>query len=148
MKKIVLVGNVACGKTTLCQRLNGLTLQSEKTQAFNVVNCTIDTPGEYLEHRSLMRGLTVVSADTDYVVFVQDASRDLYLYSPGQAAAFPVPVIGVVSKADIATEKQIAQAKELLEFTGADPIFVLSSYTGDGVQALIDYLQDDIEEKA
>ena len=24
MKKIVLVGNVACGKTTLCQRLNGL----------------------------------------------------------------------------------------------------------------------------
>ena len=116
--------------------------------ALNVLNCTIDTPGEYLEHRSLMRGLTVVSADTDYVVFVQDASRDLYLYSPGQAAAFPVPVIGVVSKADIATEKQIAQAKELLELTGADPIFVLSSYTGDGVQALIDYLQDDIEEKA
>ena len=114
----------------------------------NVVNCTIDTPGEYLEHRSLMRGITVVSADTDYGVFVQDASRDLYLYSPGQAAAFPVPVIGVVSKADIATEKQIAQAKELLELTGADPIFVLSSYTGDGVQALIDYLQDDIEEKA
>ena len=109
MKKIVLVGNVACGKTTLCQRLNGLKLQYEKTQALNVVNCTIDTPGEYLEHRSLMRGLTVVSADTDYVVFVQDASRDLYLYSPGQAAAFPVPVIGVVSKADIATEKQIAQ---------------------------------------
>lgn len=148
MKKIVLVGNVACGKTTLCQRLNGLKLQYEKTQALNVVNCTIDTPGEYLEHRSLMRGLTVVSADTDYVVFVQDASRDLYLYSPGQAAAFPVPVIGVVSKADIATEKQIAQAKELLELTGADHIFVLSSYTGDGVQALIDYLQDDIEEKA
>ena len=59
-----------------------------------------------------------------------------------------MPVIGVVSKADIATEKQIAQAKELLELTGADPIFVLSSYTGDGVQALIDYLQDDIEEKA
>ena len=51
-----------------------------------------------------------------------------------------MPVIGVVSKADIATEKQIAQAKELLELTGANPIFVLSSYTGDGVQALIDYL--------
>lgn len=43
MKKIVLVGNVACGKTTLCQRLNGLKLQYEKTQALNVVNCTIDT---------------------------------------------------------------------------------------------------------
>ena len=31
MKKIILVGNVACGKTTLCQRLNGLERIYKKT---------------------------------------------------------------------------------------------------------------------
>lgn len=144
MKRIILVGNVACGKTTLCQRLNGKKLEYEKTQALNVVDCTIDTPGEYLEHRSLTRGLTVLSADTDYVVFVQDASRELFLYSPGQAASFPVPVIGVVSKADTATQQQIEQAKQLLELTGAAPIFVLSAATGDGVELLEEYLRDNL----
>ena len=122
MKKIVLVGNVACGKTTLCQRLNGLKLQYEKTQALNVVNCTIDTPGEYLEHRSLMRGLTVVSADTDYVVFVQDASRDLYLYSPGQAAAFPCQRRTLQPKSRLRRQKSFWSSPAQTPFSSSAPI--------------------------
>lgn len=141
MKKIILVGNVACGKTTLCQRLNSLPLEYQKTQALQVTGCTLDTPGEYLEHRSLMRNLTVLAADTDYVLFLQDASRELYLYSPGQAAAFPVPVIGVVTKAELASPAQIAQARELLSLAGANPIFVLSAVTGNGMVELESYLQ-------
>ena len=52
MKKILLVGQVSCGKTTLCQRLNGLDIVYQKTQALDVVHRTIDTPGEYLERRA------------------------------------------------------------------------------------------------
>ena len=55
MKRIILVGPTASGKTTLCQRLNGLEQVYKKTQAIEVVNCTIDTPGEHLEHRSFLQ---------------------------------------------------------------------------------------------
>ena len=51
MKKIILAGHVACGKTTLCQCLNGMEMQYKKTQALEVINTTIDTPGEYLQSK-------------------------------------------------------------------------------------------------
>ena len=56
------------------------------------------------------------------------------------SASFPVPVIGVVTKIDIATPKQIADAREMLEITGADPIFNISSYTGEGIPELLKYI--------
>ena len=142
MKKIILVGHVACGKTTLCQRLNGLKQEYKKTQALEVVNHTIATPGEYLEHRSFMRSLTVTAVEADLVLFLQDATSERFLFSPGQSMAFPIPVIGVVTKTDIATKEQTAQAVELLELAGADPVFCISSISGDGMDALIDYLKD------
>ena len=97
MKRIILVGSVACGKTTLCQRLNGLEQIYKKTQALEVINHTIDTPGEYLEHRSLLQALVVTSVETEQVLFVQDAAQERFMFSPGQSAAFSVPVAGVVS---------------------------------------------------
>lgn len=142
MKKLILVGNVACGKTTLCQRLNGLKQIYKKTQALEVVNQTIDTPGEYLEHRSFLQALVVTAVDTDLVLFVQDATQERFMFSPGQAAAFPVPVAGVVSKADAATEKQCKQAKALLALAGAAPVFTVSAVTGEGMQQLIAYLNE------
>lgn len=141
MKKIILVGTVACGKTTLCQRLNGLEQTYKKTQAVEVINHTIDTPGEYLEHRSFLRGLMVSATDAEQVLFLQDATQDRYMYSPGQATSFPLPVAGVVTKIDIATEKQRHQAAELLELAGADPIFEISSIDGSGMDELMKFLE-------
>ena len=59
MKKIILIGNVACGKTTICQYLNHMEIKYKKTQALEVYNTTIDTPGEYLENRRYQRSLMV-----------------------------------------------------------------------------------------
>lgn len=134
MKKIIMVGNVACGKTTLCQQLNGLDQTYKKTQALEVIGQIIDTPGEYLEHRSFLQALIVTSVEVDQVVFVQDASQERFMFSPGLASSFPIPVAGVVSKADLASQKQIDQAKELLALAGADPVFVVSARTGQGIQ--------------
>lgn len=144
MKKIILVGNVACGKTTLCQRLNGLERVYKKTQALEVINQTIDTPGEYLEHRSFLQALISTSTESDVVLFVQDASQDRFMFSPGQAAAFPIPVVGVVSKTDAASEMQIQQAKELLRLAGASPVFTVSAYTGQGMRELMDFLKEEL----
>lgn len=140
MKKIILVGGVACGKTTLCQRLNGLEQVYKKTQAIEVIHTTIDTPGEYLERRSYLQSLVVTSAETEQVLFVVDATQERFLYTPGQAAAFSIPVSGVISKIDIATERQIADAREMLELTGAAPIFEVSAVDGRGIDELMAFL--------
>lgn len=142
MKKILLVGTVACGKTTLCQRLNGLTQSYKKTQAIEVIGKTVDTPGEYMERRSLVRNLMLMAADVDLVLFLVDPTQEQYLNTPGLATGFPVPVIGVVSKTDLASERQILDALEVLEIIGAAPVFQISSVSGDGMQALLDYLHE------
>ena len=142
MKRIILVGSVACGKTTLCQRLNGLEQIYKKTQALEVINHTIDTPGEYLEHRSSLQALVVTSVETEEVLFVQDAAQERFMFSPGQSAAFSVPVAGVVSKADAATSDQIRTAGALLALAGASPVFVVSARTGQGMEALARFLED------
>ena len=143
MKKILLAGHVACGKTTLCQCLNGMEMKYKKTQAVEVIHETIDTPGEYVERRSLFRALVVTASEVDQVLFVQDASQDRFMFAPGQAAAFPIPVAGVVSKADLAGPKQISQAAELLEMAGASPIFVVSAHTGQGIAELKEFLEEE-----
>ena len=140
MKKILLAGDVACGKTTLCQRLNGLEQRYKKTQTVEVVGKTIDTPGEYLEHRSFLKGLVVTAAEVDLVLFLQDATQERFLYSTGMAGMFPVPVAGIVTKADLATDRQLRDAREMLELTGADPIFTISSVTEEGMEPLLAFL--------
>jgi ethanolamine utilization protein EutP len=141
MKKIILIGNVACGKTTLCQYLNHMELKYKKTQALEVYHTTIDTPGEYLENRGYLRSLLVTSTEVEQVLFVQDASRDQFYFSPGQSSAFSMPVAGVVTKIDIATPQQIKDAAQLLELAGADPIFYVSPFTGEGMDALAAFLE-------
>lgn len=143
MKRILLVGHVACGKTTLCQRLNGETLAYKKTQALEVVHRTIDSPGEYLEHRSYLQALIVTSTEVDAVLFLQDASQERFMYSPGLAFSFPVPVAGIITKTDAASPEQIEQAKELLALAGADPVFAISAVTGDGMEPLLDFLNSE-----
>ena len=146
MKKIILIGTVACGKTTLCQRINGMEQIYKKTQALEVVNQTIDTPGEYLENRPLLRALLVTAVEADVALLVQDATQERFMFSPGQASAFPIPVIGVVSKADAATEEQIRLTRQQLELAGTQTIFVVSAYTGQGMEELVDYLNDEVSD--
>ena len=145
MKKVILIGNIACGKTTLCQRMNGLEQVYKKTQALEVIHRTIDTPGEYLEHRSFLQALVVTSVEADVALFVQDATQERFMFSPGQSACFPIPVIGVVSKADLAAPRQLSNAKALLELAGASPVFTVSAITGEGIPELMEYLRDETE---
>ena len=126
MKRVIMVGHVACGKTTLSQRLNGLKQTYQKTQALEFLQNSIDTPGEYLERRSLVHALMVTSVEADVALFIHDATAERFMFAPGLAGSFPIPVIGVVNKIDCATPQQRADARELLELAGAGPIFEIS----------------------
>lgn len=146
-KNIMLIGSSTCGKTTLCQRLNGLTIEYQKTQTIGVINNTIDTPGEYLENRQLYKGLIVTAADSDLILFLQDATDERFRFSPDQAAFFSVPVVGIVSKIDIASDEQVQDAIELLELAGCEKIFLTSAVTGEGTEELLSFLKDFDEDK-
>lgn len=141
MKKIMFIGKQSAGKTTFCQKLLGEDLKYNKTQAVSVLgDGLIDTPGEYLEQRLLYRALIVTSADADVIALVMDAREEESMFSPAINTMFSKPVIGIVTKIDIATNEQISHAVALLEIAGASIIFKVSSVTGDGFEQILKYL--------
>lgn len=138
MKKIILIGRSTAGKTTLCQYLNNQVLKYSKTQSVEIINDTmIDTPGEYLERRQFRGALTIVSADVDIIVLVQDATENGTMFPPAYTSIFTKPSIGIVTKSDIAISQQIEDAKAYLKMAGADKVFVTSSFKGEGFEDII-----------
>lgn len=136
-KRVMLIGNTGAGKTTLTQFLSKQELKYSKTQTVQIVNENIiDTPGEYLAY-SYFRGTMMVTAcDADIIIFVQDASAATTMFPPAYSSLFGKPALGVVTKADLATEEQIEKAKKYLLMAGASKIFVTSSYEGSGFEEL------------
>lgn len=140
-RRPILIGKTSAGKTTLCQCINHEALKYHKTQTIQLVSDRmIDTPGEYLERRSFWGALLVTAADADVIMLVQDATEEISMFPPGYAGQFPKPVVGVVTKRDIATDKQVENAKKYLEIAGVKNIFPVSSMTGEGVADLVEYL--------
>ena len=144
MKKVMLIGRIGCGKTTLCQRLFGQELVYKKTQAIEVVGGdAIDTPGEYVESRAFYRALTVTAVDADVILALQDCTDSESRFAPGMRAMFQKPLIGIVTKMDQCTDPfEAERAKAYLELAGADPILSLSSKTGEGIEALLEAIEN------
>ena len=141
-KRIILIGRSTAGKTTLCQRINNEELRYYKTQTVQVINQNmIDTPGEYLERRGFRGALVVTSADADIILMVQDATEGGTMFPPLFCSMFSgKPCVGIVTKADLASEEQIQRAKQYLKDAGAGELYVTSAVTGDGVNKLVEDL--------
>ncbi|WP_026395338.1 EutP/PduV family microcompartment system protein [Acetobacterium malicum] len=142
MKKMILVGRSECGKTTLRQALKGKEIRYEKTQYINHYDVVIDTPGEYAENSSLARALALYSYESDIVALLISATEPYSLYPPCVTGVCNRPVIGIVTQID-APDANIAQAVDWLELTGCEKIFEVSSYTGEGVWEILDYLKEE-----
>lgn len=141
MKKIMLVGRTGAGKTTFCQAIYGQEQRYQKTQAIEVINSAIDTPGEYLENRRLYRALIVTSADADLIVLLQDCTDDQCWFAPGFAGMFEKPAVGLVTKTDLAEDEQaIRDAEEKLILAGCERIFRISSKELTGINDVKVYI--------
>ncbi|WII36774.1 EutP/PduV family microcompartment system protein [Paenibacillus thiaminolyticus] len=143
MKTIIFAGSTGSGKTTLCQWLHGQEIAYKKTQAVETFDQAIDTPGECIENRYLYKMLLVSSVDADVIGLVQDCTKEESYFPPAFATVFAKPVIGIVTKTELArTDQDIAQARAYLQAAGAERIFEVSTMENVGVEALRAYLEE------
>lgn len=139
MKKIILIGRSGCGKTTLKQALRREEIRYDKTQYVKRDSCILDTPGEYIETRHLGGAIALYSYEADIVGLVVSATEPYSLLSPNLTCMANREVIGIVTQNDHEKARS-DRAKLWLELAGCKKIFFVSSYTGKGIQELIDYL--------
>ncbi|UNK20757.1 EutP/PduV family microcompartment system protein [Paenibacillus sp. N3/727] len=142
MRKIIFAGSTGSGKTTLCQRLHGQEMAYKKTQAIENFEQAIDTPGECLENRYLYKMLLVSSVDADVIGLVQDCTKEESYFPPGFATMFAKPVIGIVTKVELAqSDEDITKARDYLQAAGVERIFEVSSMENVGMEELQAYLK-------
>ena len=121
--------------------INHEELKYHKTQTVQIINKNmIDTPGEYLERTGYRGALVVTSTEADIILLVQDATEEGTMFPPMFNSMFTKPCVGIVTKADIASEEQVERAKKYLKNAGAGTLYVTSAVTGEGVDELVKQL--------
>lgn len=141
MKKIMTIGAVDSGKTTLLLVLRGEAGEASKTQALQYNSFTIDTPGEYMENPMMYKALMSTALEAKYILFIQDSTVNKSIFPPGFARAFPCKTIGVITKVDHLSAN-IENAKKILErLRLKGPVFAVSSFTEEGIDELKQYIE-------
>lgn len=141
MKKILLVGRSEAGKTTLRQALNGGVLDYQKTQYVGHESVVIDSPGEYAETAHLGRALALYTYEADVVGLLINATEPYSLYPPGITSACNRPVIGIITKID-SPDANVVRCTQWLHLAGCRDVFPVSSYTGQGIWQVLNYLAE------
>ena len=100
MKKIMFVGRVGAGKTTLTQRLRGEKISYYKTQYVHYGDLIIDTPGEYTERANLAGALALYAYEADVVGFLIKADDVYSIYGPNITCMVNRDVIGIITGID------------------------------------------------
>lgn len=142
MRKIILMGRSECGKTTLTQALRGDKITYHKTQYINHFDVIIDTPGEYAENKLLAGALALYSYEADVIGLLINATESYSLFPPNLTPCVNREVIGIVTQID-KPEANPKQAESWLRLSGCKKVFHVSSYTGEGVCEILEYLKED-----
>jgi len=137
----MVIGAVGCGKTTLCQRIHGHELIHSKTQSIEYFNQAIDTPGEFSQQRMFLSRLTMTATEAEVVVLLQSVEQTNQVFPPLVASMFNKPVIGVVTKIDLAlSDEEILLVKKQLDLAGVEKIYQLSAVTNQGIDEFVQEL--------
>ena len=142
MKDIIFMGKTGSGKTTLCQRINEVEMKYKKTQTIELYDNAIDTPGEFMENRSLYNALITTSVDAKIIAIVYDPTQEENYIAPGFSSIFCKKVIGVVTKINKADKNKINIAKEALTQAAVSEIFEVDTIDGVGLEQLYRYLDE------
>lgn len=141
MKKIILMGRSECGKTTLTQALKGEHIQYRKTQYVNYFDVIIDTPGEYMQTKSLGYALALYAYEADIVGLLLSATEPYSLYPPNITCMVNREVVGIVTKIhEKNADKE--RAARWLRLTGCKKIFFVDSTRQEGISEILEYLRE------
>ena len=146
MKKLILIGRVAAGKTTLTQALMGEEIRYYKTQSIHYMDAVIDTPGEYTELRQTSGALALYAYEADVVGLVLSANEPYSIFSPCITSMVNRPVVGIITGIDKPDARPDLVAW-WLELAGCERIFRVSSYTGEGLDEILAFLNEDENDK-
>jgi len=140
-KPLMLIGPVGAGKSTLLRALDLAQGEVKKTEALTYHDQAIDTPGEMITIPHFFNALILNSVRARLILFLMDASRPTQL--PARLAlAMKAPVVGVISKIDLAHPDTLKKARAALTGAGVKEIFEISSVTGEGIEALTNWIAD------
>jgi ethanolamine utilization protein EutP len=140
--KIMVVGPVGAGKTSLIYALENISSAVLKTQAITFVGGAIDTPGEYSQIPRFYSALLVTSLAADVILLLSDASKPAFSFPLAFAGMFARPVVGVVTKVDL-PGADAAKAGNCLRQAGVTaPVFAVSAVSGEGIGALYQFLKE------
>ena len=141
MRRLILIGRVGAGKTTLTQALKGQQLNYCKTQYIYYTDTIIDTPGEYLQTHTLGAALALYTYESDVVGLLCSACEPFTLLPPNITCMCNREVIGILTGID-RPDANIPMTTNWLKEAGCKRIFPVSSVTGEGLNDIIEYLDD------
>ena len=142
MKKLILIGRSEAGKSTLIQALRNEEIHYVKTQAVDFTEFIIDTPGEYAETKMLGGALALYSYEADVVGLVLSANEPYSIFSPCLTSMVNREVVGIVTGID-KPDARPELVEDWLRLAGCKKIFRVSSYTGEGISDILDYLAEE-----
>ena len=136
MGKILLIGGIGAGKTSLKQMIMNEQVSYRKTQMLDYSELFIDCPGEYLEIPRFYHVLIDASHQVSEIWALQDATKQRAFYPPKFAKAFNKPIIGIITKVDL-PKANIEQAVTYLAYAGiTDPFYSTSITNREGFSQL------------
>jgi ethanolamine utilization protein EutP len=138
-KPVMIIGPVGSGKSTLLKTLQLIEGKVKKTESIQYTRLAIDTPGEMMQIPYLYNAFILNSTRASVILLMANAKRYTRM-PPKIALALKAPAFGVVSQIDGANADEIYRAKATLETAGLKKIFCVSSFTGEGIEELRNFL--------
>ena len=138
MNRVMLIGSIGAGKSTLTNALLGKKVEAIKTQSLVYHDWIVDTPGEYTENPLFYKNIMATALEVTHVFYIQDATGDKMVFPPGFSSGIPKLSVGVVTKADHPDADIERTIQKLRQAVTYGPIVVTSAVTGKGIQTLRD----------
>ena len=142
MKKLFLMGRSEAGKTSLTQALRGEDLHYHKTQHTNTGDYVIDSPGEYAETKRCGLGLACFSFEADVLAILMAADEPFSVFEADCQCYTNRPLIGIITKID-SPFANVPMVRNWMEISGCERIFEVNNATREGIDELIEYLNED-----
>jgi ethanolamine utilization protein EutP len=135
--RVMLIGSVGAGKSTLTNALLEKKVEAVKTQSLIYYDWIVDTPGEYTENPLFYKNIMATSLEVTHVLYLQDATKNKMIFPPGFSTGINKIPIGVVTKSD-SDKADVDHAVTLLKkvLLNKGPIVITSSLNNVGLEEI------------